>query len=850
MQIVREAFDVKKKKNFYEITTNAVPIRIWMLTDDIVRIRAGFDGDFDEASYSLLMTAWESRTDSLFEGERKRVEAAESELSEDENCYVITGAKLDVKIQKKPFVIRIADKEGNVLHEDIPDLAYRKDGNSRRMHSVSIEETDHFFGFGEQSGHLNKAEESLRLAPGDSMGYNPEKTESLYKHIPFYVRLNEKTHKAVGYFYHNSAECEFNLGRQKRNYWHRYSTYTVDSGDVDLFFIAGPTVKEVISRYTDLTGKSVLLPKAALGYLGSSMYYPELEKDCDEAILGFVDTAKKEEIPMDGFQLSSGYCAIPTEEGIKRCSFTWNKDRFKDPAAWFKAMKDRGIVVSPNVKPGMLLVHPLLSEMEEKEMFVLESEDASQGDTPFAEAKPAVGTWWGGDGYFVDFTKDTTRDHWKEYLKENLLKYGVTSIWNDNCEYDSVVDKDSKVYFEGKTSTIGAQKSVMSSLMCKLAYEAIREYHGNVRPFVVCRSGHAGIQHYAQTWAGDNLTCWEALKYNIATMLGMSASGVSNQGCDVGGFYGPAPSEELFLRWVQMGVFMPRFSIHSVNVDNTVTEPWMYGDITPLIRDAIQLRYQLSPYFYSLMYESTKSGLPMMRPFFMEFECDCDCYDEDVNFMLGESLLVAPVVEEGADTKVVYLPDDGGKFYDFYSGEVFEGGCTLEIDVDEKSIPLFVRSGAIIPVAENEIMNLTNDKVTDLTLIMAPDEDGSFVLYEDDGCSLDYEKGEFKATAISMYTTGRETGSEHTTVSFVSMGDYESTVEVMRLDVFHPGKAPFYVYVDGKEIPHYLYRKDYEEAEQGWYYSQTKKSVEITYPNIKEDYEVELSFEQFDMIGM
>jgi alpha-glucosidase len=113
----------------------------------------------------------------------------------------------------------------------------------------------------------------------------------------------------------------------------------------------------------------------------------------------------------------------------------------------------------------------------------------------------------------------------------------------------------------------------------------------------------------------------------------------------------------------------------------------------------------------------------MMRPFFMEFECDEYCYDEDVNFMLGESLLVAPVVEEGADTKVVYLPDDGGRFYDFYSGEVFEGGCTLEIDVDEKSIPLFVRSGAIIPVAENEIMNLTNDKVTDLTLIMAPDED-------------------------------------------------------------------------------------------------------------------------------
>lgn len=850
MQIVREAYEVKKKNNYYEITTNAVPIRLWMLTDDIVRIRAGFDGDFDEASYSLLMTAWESRTDDLFVKERRKVQTAESDFSILETYFLIKGKDLNVVIQKKPFVIQILDKENHVLHADIPDLAYRKDGNLRRMHSVQIEESDHFFGFGEQSGHLNKAEECLRLAPGDSMGYNPKKTESLYKHIPFYVRLNEKSHIAVGYFYHNSAECEFNLGRQKRNYWHRYSTYTVDSGDVDLFFIAGPSVKEVISRYTDLTGKSVLLPKAALGYLGSSMYYPELEKDCDDAILGFVDTAAKEEIPMDGFQLSSGYCAIPTEEGVKRCSFTWNKERFKDPSVWLSQMKKRGITVSPNVKPGMLLVHPLLSEMEEKEMFVLESEDAALGDTPFATEKPAVGTWWGGDGYFVDFTKDSTRKHWKDYLKENLLKYGVTSIWNDNCEYDSVVDKDSKVYFEGKTSTIGALKSVMSSLMCKLAYEAVLEYHGNVRPFVVCRSGHAGIQHYAQTWAGDNLTCWEALRYNIATMLGMSVSGVSNQGCDVGGFYGPAPSEELFLRWVQMGVFMPRFSIHSVNVDNTVTEPWMYGNITPLIRDAIQLRYQLSPYFYSLMYESTKSGLPMMRPLFMEFQRDRDAYDEDVNFMLGESLLVAPVVEEGADTKVVYLPDDGGKFYDFYSGEAFSGGTTVEMDVDESSIPLFLRSGAIIPVAENEISNLTNDKVTDLTLIMVPDEDNSFVLYEDDGCSMEYEKGAYNATAISMFTTNRGTDVEHTTVSFVSMGDYASSVEVIRLDVLHPEKAPFHVYVNGEEIPHYLYRGDYEAAERGWYYSQTKKSVEITYPNPKEDYEVEISFEQFDMIGM
>ena len=194
---------------------------------------------------------------------------------------------------------------------------------------------------------------------------------------------------------------------------------------------------------------------------------------------------------------------------------------------------------------------------------------------------------------FVDFTKEATRKHWKEYLTEGLLQYGCESVWNDNCEYDSMVDKDARVYYEGKGSTIGKIKPVMSNIMCQLSNEAINEYNPEVRPFSVCRSGHAGIQRYAQVWTGDNLTCWDALKYNIATMLGEGLSGVANIGSDVGGFYGESPEPELFVRWVQNGVFMPRFSIHSVNTDNTVTEPWMYTNMKQYIIDAIRLRYRL-----------------------------------------------------------------------------------------------------------------------------------------------------------------------------------------------------------------------------------------------------------------
>ena len=182
-----------------------------------------------------------------------------------------------------------------------------------------------------------------------------------------------------------------------------------------------------------------------------------------------------------------------------------------------------------------------------------------------------------------------------------------------------MVDKDCRCSFEGKGGTIGQLKAVMSNIMCHVTDEAIQETFGNQRPYIVCRSGHSGIQKYAQTWAGDNLTCWDSLKYNIATILGMSLSGVANQGCDIGGFYGPAPEAELLVRWIQNGIFQPRFSIHSTNTDNTVTEPWMYSGCKEYIKKAIEFRYQLIPYLYSLMERAHETGLPIMDLFAVHF---------------------------------------------------------------------------------------------------------------------------------------------------------------------------------------------------------------------------------------
>lgn len=833
MKICLKAVSVIKHGNYCSIITDGTEIRVWFLTDHIVRIRAGFGGDFAEESYSLVSTAWPDRMDDFLKDYRHCITAADFSLDDLADKAVLQSRELKVIIEKDPFRICIYDHEGTLLHADIVDIGYMEDSNHRRIHTSEISPDDCFYGFGEKSGEFNKAQKFMGMSPKDAMGYNPKETDSLYKHIPFYIKLNQNTKKAVGYFYHNTYECDFDMGREKSNYWKMHSRYRTDGGDIDLFLISGPSIRNIIERYTDLTGKSVMLPKAALGYLGSSMYYPELEADCDDAITEFIDTTKEEGIPADGFQLSSGYCAIDTEEGIKRCVFTWNKKRFKDPKDFFAQMKKRGICVSPNVKPGILLLHPKLKEMKEKDMFV----KASDSD------EPGIGTWWGGKGVFVDFTNAATREHWKTYLKENVLDYGTSSVWNDNCEYDSMIDKDCRCSFEGKGGTIGQLKSVMSNIMCQTAVEAVHETYDNVRPYIVCRSGHCGIQRYAQTWAGDNLTCWDSLKYNIATILGMSLSGVANQGCDIGGFFGPAPEAELLVRWIQNGIFQPRFSIHSTNTDNTVTEPWMYSDCTDYIREAIRFRYRLFPYLYSLMERAHETGLPIMEPLCSAFQNDPSCYDEGIDFMFGDSLLVANVVEKGAETRTVYFPE-GQFFYDYYTRQKYEGGSTVEFPVDLGSIPMFVKSGGIIPMASNQMDNLTTQTVTGITLLCEAGQDNTFTLYEDDGISMDYEEGKFLKTHINMKT------GVQTVLDFSFEGNYSTTVENMYIDMIHREKAPFWITVDETQVPHFLHRRKFEEADYGWYYSQRLKSVQIKYHNPKKDYRVVVSFEQFDLIGM
>ncbi len=821
MRIARKLEAVEIESDRVVLATDAVAISIQALTTDVLRIRTAFDS-FAEGSYTLVRTAWDDPFDVVLGAERERIAALPLQVEEETHVVRITAGHIRCEVDREPFRLRVFNQQDECVHADVVELGYRQDSNGRRIHTSEINPDDCFYGFGEKTGNLNKAGEFLTMSPKDALGYDPRRTDSLYKHMPVYLKLNRHTRTATGYFYHNTWECDFTMGRERSNYWPRYSRYRCDGGEIDLFLILGPSIREVVQRFTYLVGTSALLPRHAYGYLGSSMYYAELPANCDSAIEHFADTCAAEGIELTGFQLSSGYTQYHTDEGLRRCVFTWNKERFPDPAAFLRAMGERSIVVSPNVKPGVLVSHPDAAQWAQAGLFI----KAAQSDAP------AVGRWWGGPGYFTDFTNPQARALWSELLRHNVLEMGTASVWNDNCEYDSLVDLDARCDGDGGGGTVGQWKSVMANLMCRETVAAIARTHPRARPFVVCRAGHVGIQRYAQSWAGDNFTSWETLERNITTILGMGLCGVANYGADIGGFAGPAPDPELLVRWVQNGIFQPRFSIHSVNSDNTVTEPWMYPEVTDLVKAAMDWRTRMFPYLYSLAARAHRTGQPIWEPLCSAFQHDAACDDEDVTFVFGH-LLVANVVRPKATTRQVYFPT-GQAFYDLQSRARYEGGSTHHLAVELSSIPVFLPEDGIYLEAED----------TTLRVVCAPAGEGSFTLYQDDGWSTDFEDGAWRTTTI------RTTGGRHTCVEFTQEGDYPDEFEQIQLEVIHPDCAPLSITADGKTIPRYLYQPDFSQAASGWYYSLSTSTAVIKYPNPGSDHRVDISFDQANLLGM
>ncbi|MDI6477597.1 glycoside hydrolase family 31 protein [Cronobacter dublinensis] len=636
------------------------------------------------------------------------------------------------------------------LTSDRPTSAYLLNAHGDGVaHYQRREKDDRYYGLGEKAGDLERTGRRFEMRNLDAMGYNAASTDPLYKHIPF--TITRRAQVSFGLFYDNLSSCWLDLGNEIDNYHQPYRRWQAEAGDIDYYLFVGPRVLDVTKAFVRLTGKTLFGPKWSLGYSGSTMHYTDAP-DAQDQLMNFIRLCDEQAIPCDSFQLSSGYTSINN----KRYVFNWNYDKVPQPKTMSAAFHDAGLKLAANIKPCLLQDHPRYQEVAQQGLFIRDSETDA----------PERSSFWDDEGSHLDFTNPATVAWWQNGVTTQLLEMGIDSTWNDNNEYE-VWDGEARCHGFGEPVAIKHIRPVMPLLMMRASMEAQQRFAPEKRPYLISRSGCAGMQRYVQTWSGDNRTSWQTLRYNIRMGLGMSLSGLYNVGHDVGGFSGDKPDAELFVRWVQNGVMHPRFTIHSWNDDHTVNEPWMYPAVTPAIRSAIELRYRLLPYLYTLLWQAHADDEPMLRPTFLDHEHDAQTFRECDEFMLGRDLLVASVVEPGARTRTLWLPANDHGWYDFHTGSWYAGGQQVTLDAPLERLPLLVRAGAGLPLSERiRHVDAQRDDTRELKLFPVPGNgQASGLVFEDDGESWGYQDGnalwvnwQMRCTAEAIHLTFTTTG--------------------------------------------------------------------------------------------
>ena len=790
---------------YYSRINDNITTRIYYLSETVVRIHRSIDNDRKPSPLPILMN---------HDPDSKPI-SAYHEMEEDGPPY--GSDYYSNPIDNNRFMQVFINREGAIFCSPPGrNISFREivgrhilENEYGVVHSFCLDDSL-FYGFGEKTGPLEKRGQRMRFRGKDACGYDPQHTDPLYKSLPFFIKMDPQGKDFLGIFYHTAGECEIDLGREVNGYYPPMGQFITREKEIDLFLIYGKCMAQVLDHFTELTGRPAMLPKYALGYLGSTMYYTELPENCDREILDFVQKSRKMGMSCSNFQLSSGYTA---DEKGRRNVFSWNRKKFPDPGAFIRQMRELGVTVTPNVKPAMLTTNPLYQEFAQAGAFI-----QTHLGTPY------VTRFWGGEGSFVDFTNPVARKLWKKHLHEQLFRYGIHSLWNDNNEFDV---EGGICCNEGNPRPAAEMRAVLPLLMARTGQEALEEAFPYLRPYQVSRSGCAGINRYAQVWTGDNRTSWESLKWNIATMLGSGMSGMPLTGSDVGGFAGGAPEKELLLRWIALGAVMPRFCIHSCNDDNTVTEPWMYESAVPAVQRFFRLRQQLMPYLYSLHYASHKNGTPIWQPMVWQHPGDRRCQQENVDFFIGNALLCAPVVEKGAKERKIWLPH-GEIFYDICTGNRYEGGQEITLQAPLDRLILLQKQGTLFPTQEADGLHLWITQPVE-------NETHGFTYYDDDGL---YQQERF---------------AMESELDLWPWGDLELHQNILRgtlrwqVELRCNGKAPATVTADEAPLNRYMDYDRLKAAGMGWYYDMEHHLARILPGDFKK---LQVQFDTIDLIKM
>lgn len=602
-----------------------------------------------------------------------------------------------------------------------------------------------FYGLGDKTGYLNKRGYDYEMWNSDNPDPQLETPafRAMYKSIPFLVA--HSGNGSYGIFYDNPNRTYWDLGYEDSGYYY----FGAQEGGLDYYILGGRTIAKVIGQYTRLTGTAPLPQLWTLGYQQSRWSYMS-----EGEVMELAGNFRKYEIPCDAIHLDIDYM-----EDFK--VFTWNPKTFPNPKELTEKLAGEGIKIVTIIDPGTKV---------EKGYDVYNTGIKEDYFAKAADGTVYENVVWPGDSVYPDFTNPKVREWWGS-LQKRMVDTGVRGIWNDMNEPASFRGPlPDDVQFSDEYGSLSHKEvhNVYGHLMAKATYEGLKKYDGR-RPFVITRACYSGSQKYATAWTGDNHSIWAHLQMSIPQLCNLGISGMPFVGTDIGGF-GSNTTPELLARWVQVGCFSPLFRNHSAKYTRR-QEPWQFGkEILDIYRKFVNLRYHLLPYYYDLFWEHTRNGLPVMRPLVLACEKDENVYECNDEFMVGTQILVAPVVQQGARSRSVYLPK--GRWASYFDGKWYEGGRYITVRAPLDTCPVFIRDKSILPVYPYGQLQSVDYAPKDILYLRVWDSENSehrvvyeteasktllhnaCMHYQDNGEDFAYQEGEYNTYLCSMDAEG------------------------------------------------------------------------------------------------
>jgi alpha-glucosidase len=640
-------------------------------------------------------------------------------VSDNDDGLSITTPEGSAAISLSPLRIAFADAAGNAVAVDDEELGMGPAGTPDPFGVPPTgdgprlvkrrEPGERFFGCGERTAGLEKTGSHQVFWNVDPPAGHTASLINLYTSIPFAISLREG--RAHGVLLDSTHRVEIDLAAADPD----RVVFEAAGGDLVYYVILGPTPRELLDRYTRLTGRTPLPPLWALGNQQSRWSY----MDADE-VRGIAAGFRDRGIPCDVLYLDIDYM-----DGFR--VFTWNRERFPDPEGLIAELREQGFRVVTIVDPGVKVDerYPVYVEGRERDFFCR----TRDGD----EFRNVV---WPGTCAFPDFTDPAVREWWGDHHRM-LLDAGVAGVWCDMNEPGLFVPEHSTMRPDvvhpggGRPRFHAEVHNAYGQYMAQAAREGLARARPDARPFVISRAGYAGLQRHALQWTGDNSSWWEHLWMGMPQLQNLGLSGIAWAGVDIGGFFGDS-SGELLARWTEFGAFQPFCRNHSAQ-GTRAQEPWAFGEpYESVCRDMLRLRMRLLPYLYTLFEECHRTGAPILRPLLFEHPEDEATYTADDEFLLGASLLIAPITRPGIEHRHVYLP--AGTWVHWWTGERIDGPAHVLAHAPLGQPALYARANTPIPLwPELETTATAPDALTWFVHAVPDAPAGTGTLYEDAG---------------------------------------------------------------------------------------------------------------------